>query len=477
MLSKLEGVAGRCGPFLHTRHDWIHRRVHRISFTPSGMMRTDVSIDFSLPTDFPMFDDLRNGYAIYFVPLLLLKKWPPLLRLDLRDQHDDPIPLLTSRKNQTVDAKFLVGSAPAGDVRNAAEPLLEEIPFADVGEAGEIRDAIATLVAAHYDKLSNEQREAWREALRLGASLGSNMLFWARVQARPEERVIVKVSYELPPGPSYGSAGPSPGVLRRLLASLSWAPMRLVYVLHDMSGCTAYHVQLEPPQGLEVHRAGLEMVSSEDWVVAEAWHVPKPPHRARDLWWSLWNTIKARWRRLRHGARAEHGSHLGRPERGVPYRQITEQGAYMYVSDATVKNVGVAEIDLATSRTGLRRAAALFSIGTTAFLAAMAAIVAGVADHVDGTVPALLITPALLALVVVNPGEHPLVRQRLTGVRLVLAVVALLPIAATISLLSFGSPVDVSALRLCWIAIAGVSLILTLVLGLSWLLPPVKDPA
>jgi len=96
---------------------------------------------------------------------------------------------------------------------------------------------------------------------------------------------------------------------------------------------------------------------------------------------------------------------------------------------------------------------------------------------VDGAVPALLITPAPLAVIAVNPGEHRLVRQRLLGVRIVLAIVAVLPVAATISLLSFRNPADIGALRWCWIVITGVSVVLTMVLGLSWLLPPVQDPA
>ena len=285
-------TAAACGPFLHSRRDWIHRRVQRISFPPTGMARTDVSIDFSLPDDFPVFDDLRNGYGIYFVPLLVLRKWPPLLRLDLRDQQGDPIPLLTTRKNQAVDARFLVASAPEGLLREAAEPLLAEIPFADAQRAAELRDAITTVVASHYDELSHDEREGWAETLRLGASLGSNMLFWARVQARPGERIIVKVSYELPPEISVGSdVGRQPSFFWRAAASLSWAPLRLFYVWHDMSGCTAYHIQVDLPEGLEIHRASLQMMSSEE-VLRSGDATRRQPHRFGNLWWALRNTAK-----------------------------------------------------------------------------------------------------------------------------------------------------------------------------------------
>ncbi len=474
--TQLEATAEACGPFLHSRRDWIHRRVQRISFPPTGIARTDVSIDFSLPDGFPVFDDLRNGYGIYFVPLLVLRKWPPLLRLDLRDQHDEPIPLLTTRKNQAVDAKFLVASAPDGVLREAAEPLLAEIPFANAQRAAELRDAITLVVAAHYDGLSDEERERWVETLRLGASLGSNMLFWARVKARPGDRMVVKVSYELPPETSVGSdTGRQAKLFWRAAASMSWAPVRLFYVWHDMSGCTSYHVQVELPEGLEVHRATLQMMSSEE-VLRLARARQGRPHAPNNLWWALRNTARVRWWNFRHGPKDQEADD-GWPDVGDPYCLVLDQGAYMYVSAVHHKNAGVAKIDLATSRNGLRRAALAFSAATTIFLASMTVVLTGVAQHLDGAVPALLITPALLAVIVVNPGEHRLVRQRLLGVRVVLAIVALLPVAATISLLSFHRSPDIDALRWCWIAITAVSAILTIVLGLSWLLPPVKEPA
>jgi hypothetical protein len=53
------------------------------------MTRSAISIDFSLPPGFPVFEELETGLGLYFVPLLILRKWPPLLRLDLRDSWRD----------------------------------------------------------------------------------------------------------------------------------------------------------------------------------------------------------------------------------------------------------------------------------------------------------------------------------------------------------------------------------------------------
>jgi hypothetical protein len=436
------------------------------------MARSEISIDFSLPRNFPVFQELGGGLGIYFVPLLVLRKWPPLLRLDLRDQFGNSFPLLTTQKNEAIDAAFLLSSAPSGALRDAAQPVLEAIPSAGRKEAKKHYESIFNLVQAHRPNLTQPERLQWAETMRLAASLGSNMLLWARVEARREQRLIVKVAYE-------NHVAVTPG-MRRVFTSLSWAALRLQFVWHDMSGCSSYHVQVEPPDGLEVHRATLRMVSSEQAAVETLApdRTKTRAARAGELWWAFRNTVKARWWLLRHGPRTEHGTDSARPPAGEPYRLVIDERAYLYVTGVTSRNVGAAEVDLATSRRGLRRAAVGFGLATTAFLGSITAIVPGIVNHVDGAVPALLLTPALLALVIVNPGEHPLVRTQLIGVRLVVATVATLPVAAMLALLSFhGSRPDISTLRWCWASMALVSLVLTIALALSWLLPPVKDAA
>ena len=72
--------------------------------------RRSVSIDFTIPkippvpnSAAPMADppkspgqtDEQGTVARYYVPLSLLKKWPPVIRLDLRSNSGDPVPLLT----------------------------------------------------------------------------------------------------------------------------------------------------------------------------------------------------------------------------------------------------------------------------------------------------------------------------------------------------------------------------------------------
>ena len=62
---------------------WIHRRVESLSFTPQLMVRRLISVDFTVEADFPPYKEGKNGLHTYFLPVGLLRKWPPLMKLDL----------------------------------------------------------------------------------------------------------------------------------------------------------------------------------------------------------------------------------------------------------------------------------------------------------------------------------------------------------------------------------------------------------
>ena len=117
-----------------------------------------------------------------------------------------------------------------------------------------------------------------------------------------------------------------------------------------MSGCTAYHIQVDLPEGLEIHRASLQMMSSEE-VLRSGDATRRQPHRFGNLWWALRNTAKTRWWYFRNGPR-DQDADGGWPPAGEAYTLVLEQGAYMYVNALRHKNAGVAKVDLATSRKG-----------------------------------------------------------------------------------------------------------------------------
>src|SRR5213080_505470 len=78
---------------------WIHRRVDSLAITEQLMIRWRISIDFTIPDARPF--ETSDGRKLYYLPVSILAKWPPVMRFDLRDEDDRPLPLLTRRKNRT----------------------------------------------------------------------------------------------------------------------------------------------------------------------------------------------------------------------------------------------------------------------------------------------------------------------------------------------------------------------------------------
>src|SRR4051794_4689675 len=103
-LDRLREVGNSAAVALASQNDWIHRRVETITFPfpDQPIYRRHISIDFSVPGGLkpvrdhpPVAAGTTPVAARYYVPLSLVRKWPPLPRLDLRDPEGRPIPFLT----------------------------------------------------------------------------------------------------------------------------------------------------------------------------------------------------------------------------------------------------------------------------------------------------------------------------------------------------------------------------------------------
>jgi hypothetical protein len=96
--------------------EWIHRRVERVTFPARNepIIRRTVTIDFTIPDALRPTDPKLDGATsdgLFYVPLSVLRKWPPVLQLDLRNEQDEPIPLLTRSQNGIADKALLVALA------------------------------------------------------------------------------------------------------------------------------------------------------------------------------------------------------------------------------------------------------------------------------------------------------------------------------------------------------------------------------
>lgn len=244
------------------RSKWIHRRVEQITFPlPSERMyRRDVSIDFTIPNVAAVNSEPPNRY---YVPLSLLERWPPILRLDLRSAEGQPIPLLTSDQNAIADAALL---------RAVARRALEKAGFKLNDELSETIDRLAGLrrsarqLPARREVMNGTllslipprtlgDRTPEQEALaqdhlfmELAGAMPRMTLLWLRVEGSPGDREVVKLSYDAP--------------FRRRIKpwsrqAFAMSPLIVDFGAPHLGGSGSYHLAVSVPPPLLISDAAL----------------------------------------------------------------------------------------------------------------------------------------------------------------------------------------------------------------------------
>jgi hypothetical protein len=89
---------GRVGAFylLH-EPQWVHRRVETAEMLDELMARRRLTVDLSLPSDDQAVCGQAGGLCIFYVPLMRLRKHPPIRGIDVRGESGDALALLTSK--------------------------------------------------------------------------------------------------------------------------------------------------------------------------------------------------------------------------------------------------------------------------------------------------------------------------------------------------------------------------------------------
>lgn len=441
---------------------WLHRRVEKVSYRRELLIRRQISIDFTIPGGLMPFAELASDEKIYYAPLSLLRKWPPLLNLDLRSEADVSVPLLTTRKNREVDSRVLIALAPEGGLKAEVRQDLIQIPYERPERAKELFDVVGRRIAAAQDTLG-EDETAWVKILVLAGDLVQNSILWFRTKAYPDKRQVVKFAFD----------EPVPGVTgnRVFLASLGWVPDRAWFSIPHLGDGGSYHFQFEPPEGSVVLNANFQ--------IEHPWEPPEPT--AEKPFWTraaraLKRGIYAKWDHVRLPGKPEKVrrpamTHADDAPLGQPYVWNSEERAYLYVSGRR-KHYGLATFDLAVDSRAFPTAALVagLSIALLLTVVARAADSIVVPDQLGTAVTILLLVPGLLGYLVIRPNEHPFVAARLRGVRRVVLLSGALAVIAAIVLLVEQSS-NVCVVRGWWTGLAVTAWILTLILGLSWLLP------
>jgi hypothetical protein len=142
------------------KETWIYRRVERIMFLDRTLVRRRISVDFEIPQavlEVRMAGAKDEDPRVErYLPVSVLRSWPPVLNFDLRDADDKPIPLLSRRTTNALDEEVLrqVAEHARGD---AAEHIGDQLHRIVHREERHARNAFTVLRDAVSDHFEHEE--------------------------------------------------------------------------------------------------------------------------------------------------------------------------------------------------------------------------------------------------------------------------------------------------------------------------------
>ena len=432
---------------VRTRDKWIHRYVEAVTFPrpDARVYRRNISIDFTIPqiTPVPNSDPAR-----YYVPLSLLRKWPPLLRLDLRTGGGDPIPLLTARQNGIVDCALLTALAQAAliskglHLTSEIEELIEKLAKSRGDEASK---ALVSLVPPDILGHADAPYQALREDTTfadVAGGLRDSSVLWLRVQGAPGDREIVKFSYDIP----------LTWRVQGLAQSFGFKPFTARFETPHIGGSGSYHLIISTPAPLKVSDAQL--------VISEARTAEGQPQEEQVV-------------AVCNADQEEAEEQLAQNKLRLYVKRLGREGRFYITGDRAGAH-GEAWIALLSEKRGFLRAAAWSASCVAVLVSAYFAVLGRVLRHTDVAVTVLLLAPALLAYLVVRPSQHILVGQFLSGARTTLLLSGALPIVGAAAIAVNGEDWT-CGLKICFGVLALAAWLATFVLSATVLLPREND--
>jgi hypothetical protein len=425
----LLAVGRAAAPALRTQHEWIHRRVESISFplAQSAIARRRISIDFTVPPT----DAIPDGTSVrrHYVPLSILRKWPPMLRIDLRDGAGTPIPLLTAEQNAVVDGEVLVTMAQAIAADRLGSPDLGELEPLLRRVAEEPQHAASHAlreVLPPRAKMPDDKLDALRHALRcddafvrIAGGLTSHTILWFRVQSEPGAREIAKFAYDVEFGVDLSWWEPPAFGLR---------PVTARYHSPHLGGWSSYHLLVEAPTPLRVIDTRLQL-TPRPTVDSAVGPVHDPDIVATCC--ASRDTLRQKNRTL--------------------FSAVGAGRARFYVTGDRDGLEGDALVSMAVEKRGYVRGAAIAGATTAALISLFAVFLDEAASRREAAVAMLVFGPALLSYLLVRPSEHVLAASLLRGSRRVLLVIGGLPLASAAALIVERGEADALT---CWFFVA-----------------------
>lgn len=417
---QLKAVGESAARPIAERSKWIHRRVEQITFPlPSDRVyRRDISIDFTIPDLAPVDEDLRDGSLRYYVPLSLLERWPPLLRLDLRAGDGRPIPLLTSDQNATIDAALL--RAIARDVLGRSGLSLNAEMEEQIDRLAGLREfdrqppprervltgtLLSLIPPSTLGKRSPESEALASDDLfvELAGAMPRTTILWLRVDGSAGDREVVKLSYDAP----FRTR-----IDQRSRKAFGFEPLVVDFQAPHLGGSGSYHLAVSVPPPLMISDSALLLMQPQTALGIP--HVQRPVT----------------------GCTSSQQSEDFASSEGVLslYAHNESRDARFYVSGPRTGSQGKVRIATVVARSGLIRPGAMAGLAITALLAVVTLRLGESLTNREAVVTTLLVAPALLAYLVVRPADHVVVGQYVGGLRRVLIMLGTLPLVAAASL-------------------------------------------
>jgi hypothetical protein len=327
----------------------------------------------------------------------LIRKWPPISRLDLRDSTDCAIPFLTGEQNAILDAAALVGLARREARDHELDPdVLDAVALIPSGKRKECEEALAFVI-------STTTRNAGHRALQendvfrhLAQALRFNTLLWMRIDGCPEDREIVKFSYDVPVDDAEVRPWSKP--------SFGLEHFVFEFEAPHCGATGSYHCNVVAPAPLQVLRADIAMYEMPT-------DGTSPPKVSTSV---------------RHSALSTQA----RPQSSKLdlYVGVAESQAKFYVAGDRNGLAGRLFVAVVIQSQALLASAAATSLVAAAILALFAADRSAAISTPEPAVAVLVLTPIVFGSILVRPVEHVLAGGFLVGIRRLMVAAAAMPV-------------------------------------------------
>lgn len=356
---------------------WVNRRVETIEFIDVARLRRHISIDFTIPQRNRIPVTLQTGQALTFVPLSLLNK-RTLRNFSVRTETGRALPVLTKEQNSLIGATLL-RSIGRSVIKGNLDPHIErDIDDVVGGNKAEWTRGYGNLSTPRGLGSHAQRKQLWasRSFRTLATDFAQQFVLYVPLAVVPGDRRVLKVEYEEDFHP------------RKLTLAERFGLRRVYFnfLAPSLGAAASYHAEVPSPDEL---------------VISSAYLYEIKPDGTKELL----------------------------------DKDFVTHRAHVRASDMPRGSTALLSVGFRLRRAGLPVESAVLA-GATALILAGGWLLHRQDITVKRDVASLLIValPGLYATYLVRPGEHRLVKRLVSGLKIVVLLLAALSFAAAASL-------------------------------------------